>query len=193
MFLSSCGANVLCYNGATCIDTGNGWHTCSCPYGYAGARCDIAERVNFARHPKTTCIASSRISDDYRCEKTLDGSLQTLWVCNMRTVGQWLKVQFSGYIGVDEMKLWDRCHLRDQAKTAKLEFSDNSSFTVYGTCTGIQQSILCGYPISGIDFQPKPMPITEWIKLTVLQICGSDPNGNFGLHEVEIFGRFISK
>lgn len=41
-----------------------------------------------------------------------------------------IQVQFSGYIGVDEMKLWDRCHLRDQAKTAKLEFSDNSSFTV---------------------------------------------------------------
>ena len=131
-------------------------------------------RVNAARRPGVTVVASSFYSDDYRPELAIDGITRQWAVGEWASRGEqdpWIELTFPHPIRSDRVVLFDRS-ISEDANNGTLTFSDGSSVEV----TGIPPD---GAPKT-VEF---PERVFDQVRFQV--VGGSGPN--VGLSEIEVY------
>ncbi|KAK2140030.1 hypothetical protein LSH36_1509g00006 [Paralvinella palmiformis] len=151
-----------------------------------------AKTENLAISLETTCNASSELSAMYKCSNVFDGSLRArtgyAWRSNDRNVGQWIKLIFPTTIRLEVLHMWQRCALGGQARTLEIKYGDNLSALMNGTCDYLN----CFKRIQVFSrYELSPAAITEWLKITNVEMCLPNKAYYFGINELKVLGRVM--
>ena len=122
-----------------------------------------------------TCVgSSSEHSENYVCQRAVDGSYHTEWATKREQVGSWIDIAFdNGEETIDTMVYSNRCSEHERNNVVQLTFSDGSSrnVTLSDHCT--QVNIPLDPPVT-----------TSSVKLTVLSVFRAKSWSNNGAREI---------
>lgn len=130
-------------------------------------------RENAARWPGVTATASSEYSADYVAAKVSDGVTTAVsgdWA-SRGELNPWVQLNWEEPLTADEIVLYDRANLVDNANAGTLTFSDGTSVAV----SGLPQD---GSPKT-VEFELKTF---EWVRFQIEGGTGS----NLGMSEIEV-------
>ena len=124
-----------------------------------------------------TCSASSKYSEDWACEKAIDGKVSTSWATKGQGTGAWIQVNFGNIYKVKKIKIKHRTNnaQAEMFKDVSLEFSDGTKFD---------------YKLNNVHHDWNEVildnpPISDLVKVEAKTVYGTVNNG---FSEIRIFG-----
>ena len=124
-----------------------------------------------------TCSASSKYSEDWGCEKAIDGKSSTSWATKGEGTGAWIQVNFGYVYKVERIQIKQRTNnvQAEMFKDVSLEFSDGTKV----------DSKLNNVHHDWNEVTLVNPPSSEFVKVTAKSVYGTINNG---FSEIRIFG-----
>lgn len=122
-----------------------------------------------------TCTGSSSDhSENYVCQRAVDGNYHTEWATKQEQVGSWIEIAFdNGEETIDRMVFSNRCNGNERSKVVQLTFSDGNS-------RNVTLSDHCSNTLFSLD----PPITTSTVKITVLSAHVAKTWANNGAREI---------